>query len=108
MRAIALLLLMVSPVYAAERIGTVAQCTTEAGSSFVLAANSLILSEQEWSAIDFELKRLGDQETRLTAENRQLTLSLRSQNKWRWFGYGLLAGATLVYGGMAIAKELDN
>lgn len=75
--------------------------TTEGGSVLQLPPG-YFLEEPAWNALDLELRRLQDTETRLTAENAKLRdLTKRRSVDTLWtigisLGVGLLAGAVVV------------
>ena len=72
-----------------------AKLTTESGSVFDLPPGYTI-PEEKYNSLDAELKRLQDQETRLTAENTSLRKSARSSVGWvgvvSAIGLGLTVG----------------
>jgi hypothetical protein len=70
-----------------------AQCTTDGGTDLRLEPG-YYLPEPTWVAVDVEMKRLQDVETRLTAENTYM----REQGPG-WGTLGIVAGALVV--GMA-------
>lgn len=59
---------------------------------------SFVVPDLVWTQVDAEMKRLQDQETRLTAENKSLTASVSSGSVW-W--KVALAGGALVAGALA-------
>jgi len=78
-----------------RRLGSAARCTTEAGSE-VLLPPGVHLPEPVWLALDAEMRRLQDAETRLTAENASLKASLDKGGlltTLKWLGAALLVGA---------------
>ncbi len=52
-------------------VQSTSECDTAGGSHLSLPPG-YFLPEETWSALDFELRRLQDSETRLTAENQRL------------------------------------
>lgn len=104
--AVLLALSLVSPVFAATRVGSASKCQTEEGSQFELPANVLIVTEAEWEDVDLHMRELQDDVTKLAAENNSLKLSLQDAGEhWYWWAAsGLLLGAALAYSERALAK----
>lgn len=62
-------------------------------------APGYFLTEETWEALDLEVKRLQDQETRLTAENQVLMEADGGMPSWWWIVAGVVAGAGAGYAG---------
>lgn len=76
----------------ALRFRTPARCTTEGGSTVDLAPGRY-LPEPTWTALDLEVRRLQDVETRLSAENAVLRQNAEPhRSTWILAGLALAAG----------------
>lgn len=53
------------------------------------------LTQDSWSALDLELRRLQEAETRLTAENESLRDAAGAPPAWWWVAAGVAAAAGL-------------
>lgn len=74
---------------------------TDGGSTLKLPP-SYVLTEKSWSALDLEMKRLQDLDTKLTAENGSLRAAVSG---WQPGFYTL---AVAVVSGMALAVYVDR
>lgn len=59
------------------------------------------LPESTWNRLDAEMRRLQDQETRLTAENKSLRHSVEDMPGWKWIAGALVIGIAVGAGGVA-------
>jgi hypothetical protein len=77
--------------------------TTPGGSTIELPPDWWIVPPDRWDALDAELRRLQESETRLTAQNTSLRSSAADfDRKWIWVG-----GSALVAGFLAGAAGRD-
>lgn len=65
---------------------------TQGGSELDLPPG-YFLDDEQWSALDTELRRLQDEETRLGAENQSLRASAHSGAPWWAIGAAVVVGA---------------
>lgn len=76
-------------------VETPGHLVTEGGTDLRLPPG-YYLPEPVWRALDTEVRRLQDQETRLTAENASLTESATGwQPGWKTLGLAVLSGVAL-------------
>ena len=75
---------------------TATVCTTAGGSRLELPAGWWLVPPLNWSALDTELRRLQDAETRLAAENASLKEAARN---WRPAWYYIAGALSLGYTG---------
>lgn len=69
--------------------------TLSSGTAFTMPP-AYILPDKSWNDLDAEMKRLQDEDTRLTAENKSLETSLSSwQPGWKTFAIAVLGGVAL-------------
>lgn len=77
-----------------------ATCTTEAGSTFKVAPKSVILLPQSWDVLDYEVHRLQEAETRLTAENESFRRANIQGAQPSWASIVILAVAVAAGAGV--------
>lgn len=71
------------------------QLTLPSGTAYTMPP-AYILPENAWNDLDAEMKRLQDEDTRLTAENQSLTTSLSGwQPGWKTFAIAVLGGVAI-------------
>lgn len=69
--------------------------TLSNGSAFTMPP-AYILPDAVWNDLDAEMKRLQDEDTRLTSENQSLTTSLSSwQPGWKTLAVAVIGGVAL-------------
>ena len=80
--------------------------TTYEGSQYVLPLGTHILTYDTWQLLDNEVRRLQEQETRLSAENKSLK---KSADNWNLGWYGVAAGALIgVAAGIYVGLKYSN
>lgn len=107
MTRLVIILLLALPISARAdepvRLRSAAVCRTDGGSDVTLPPG-VYLPEPSWLALDLEMRRLQDAQTRLKAENISLRKDL-DKSGWgltlKWAGVALLVGAGLGFAGGA-------
>ncbi len=66
---------------------------TYSGENYILPLGTHILTYEVWDSLDVEMRRLQEQETRLTAENKSLKHTAASWHPgWKTIAAGVLVG----------------
>lgn len=93
--AVVLVLTLVAASAAAEPLRlTVSTTVSDGAGNERRLPPGYFLEDGTWSALDAELRRLQEAETRLAAENQSLRKSAGAPPRWWWVVVGVATGAT--------------